>query len=48
MLVGVLCRVFFIVFFFSLQAEDISNELLNDVQTVLDSNKIDDSLLTWL
>ncbi|XP_060563354.1 transcriptional coactivator YAP1-A-like isoform X2 [Ruditapes philippinarum] len=32
----------------SLQADDISNELLNDVQTVLESNKMDDSLLTWL
>lgn len=32
----------------SLQADDISNELLNDVETVLNSNKMDDSLLTWL
>ncbi|KAH3806701.1 transcriptional coactivator YAP1-like isoform X7 [Dreissena polymorpha] len=31
----------------SLQPDDISNELLNDVETVL-NNKMDDSLLTWL
>ncbi|KAH3806728.1 hypothetical protein DPMN_135052 [Dreissena polymorpha] len=30
----------------SLQPDDISNELLNDVETVL-NNKMDDSLLTW-
>lgn len=34
----------------SLQEDDISNDLLNDVETVLSSNKMEnmDSLLTWL
>lgn len=34
----------------SLQADDINNELLNDVETVLSSNKMDnmENLLTWL
>lgn len=34
----------------SLQADDINNELLNDVETVLSSNKIEnmENLLTWL
>ncbi|XP_021356128.1 transcriptional coactivator YAP1-like isoform X2 [Mizuhopecten yessoensis] len=28
--------------------EDISNELLNDMENVLNSNKLEDNLLTWL
>jgi len=28
--------------------EDISNEILNDMENVLNSNKLEENLLTWL